>query len=68
METVKCDYCGKTLPKEEAYEYNDIYVCPDCRSEFFVRCERCDDLIPIEDAHIGFGGYLCEYCYDELFG
>ena len=68
METVTCEYCGKTLPREKAFLYGDVFVCPDCRSEFFVRCERCDDLIHIDDAYRGLYGYLCEYCHDDLFG
>ena len=51
METVNCEYCGKTLPKDKANEYGDVFVCDDCVSEFFVRCERCDDLVHIDEAH-----------------
>ncbi len=68
METVKCEYCGKSIPKDKANEYGDVYVCDDCISEFFVRCERCDDLIHVDEAYRGFDGYLCECCHDDLFG
>ena len=70
METVKCEYCGKTLPKEEAVycEDSDIYACPDCADEHLTECERCGALIDRDDAYEGFDGYLCEYCHDDLFG
>jgi len=70
METVKCDYCGKTLPKDEATycEYNDTYACPDCADENLVTCERCGETIDRESAYNGFGGYLCDICHDDLFG
>ena len=70
METVTCEYCGKTLPKTEAHYYEDggYYVCPDCFETEFVTCERCGDSIPRDDAYKGFDGYLCECCHDDLFG
>ena len=70
METVKCDFCGKTINKEEAVycEDYDCYACPDCAEEHLTRCERCGTLIPIDDAYRGFDGYLCECCHDDLFG
>lgn len=70
METVKCDYCGKTLPKDEATycEYNDTYACHDCADENLVTCERCGETIDRESAYNGFGGYLCDICHDDLFG
>lgn len=68
METVKCEYCGKTMPKDKANEYCGVYVCDDCLSEFFVRCERCDDLVHIDDAYSTHYGYLCDCCHDDLFG
>ena len=70
METVKCEYCGKELPKDQATfcEDSGIYACPDCAEENLVTCERCGMLIDRDDAYRGFGGYLCEYCHDDLFG
>ena len=70
METVTCEYCGKTLPKSEAIEgeYFNIYACPDCAKEHLVYCERCGEVMDRENANNGFGGYLCEYCHDDLFG
>ena len=70
METVKCEFCGRILPKDEAhyYEDGDYYVCPVCKEKEFVTCERCGAEIPYDDAHNGFGGHLCEYCHDDLFG
>ena len=70
METVQCEYCGKTLPKWQA-EYSedaDIYACPDCADEHLVTCERCGALIDRDNAYRGFDGYLCECCHDDLFG
>ena len=70
METVTCEYCGKSLPKDEAVycEDSEIYACPDCADEHLVKCERCGAVIEIYDAHRGFNGYLCEHCHDDLFG
>ena len=70
METVKCEYCGKTLPKEEAVycEDSDIYACTECADEHFTECERCGAVIDRDDAYQGFDGYLCECCHDDLFG
>ena len=70
METVKCEYCGKNLPKEDAvfFENEGIYVCKDCVDEHFVECDRCGDIIHRDEAHKGFDGYLCECCHDDLFG
>ena len=70
METVECEYCGKTLPKDEAthYEAADIYACHDCADEHLVECERCGAKIDRDDAYRGFDGYLCECCHDDLFG
>ena len=71
METVKCDYCGKTLPKSEATycEEGDFYACPDCAEENLVTCERCGMLIDRGDAYYDYrsGGHLCDYCHDELY-
>ena len=68
METVKCEYCGKTLPKNEATFYEDagFYVCPEC-DEDLVTCDRCGDRIPYDEASLTPYGYLCNDCYDDLF-
>ena len=70
METVTCEYCGKTLPKDKAVYCEDsgIYACPDCAEEHLVTCERCGALIDRDGAYSGYDGYLCEYCHDDLFG
>ena len=70
METVNCEYCGRTLPRSEATycESADVYVCPECAEKELVTCERCDDLIHIDEAYRGYDGYLCECCHDDLFG
>ena len=70
METVQCEYCGRTLPKSEATycESADVYVCPECAEKELVTCERCGDIISRDDAHRGYDGYLCECCHDDLFG
>ncbi len=68
METVICEYCGKSIPKDKANEYGDVYVCDDCLSEFFVRCERCGERILRDDSYSTPYGRLCECCHDDLFG
>lgn len=70
METVICEYCGKSLPKSEAVyiESAEIYLCPECAEDETVVCERCGERILRDDAYRGLDGYLCEYCHDELFG
>ena len=69
METVKCEMCGKELPKSEAtyIEDADIYFCPDCTKEEVVECERCGAKITRDSAYRGMYGYACECCHDELF-
>ena len=72
METVECEYCGKTLPKSEATfcENGGFYACPDCADENLVTCERCGMLIDQGSAYSGLSedGYLCECCHGDLFG
>lgn len=70
METVKCEYCGKNLPKEDAvfFENEGIYVCKDCVDEHFVECDRCGELIDADMASQTSYGYLCDCCHDDLFG
>ena len=69
METVECEYCGKTLPKDKATfcEIEGFYACPDCADEHLVNCERCGTLIDRKDAYRSYNGYLCECCHDDLF-
>jgi len=70
METVECNYCGKTLPKSEATfcECDGTYACPDCAEENLVTCERCGEILDRSCAYKGLHGHLCEYCHDDLFG
>ena len=70
METVTCEYCGKTLPKNEAVYDEDggFYVCKSCWQNEYVHCERCGQRIPRDNALQGFSGYLCDCCHDDLFG
>lgn len=70
METITCEYCGKSLPKDEAVyvESADIYLCPECADDQLVTCERCGERILRDDAYQGFDGHLCENCHDDLFG
>ena len=70
MDTVKCEFCGETLPKDEAVycEDSENYACPECADEYLVTCERCGALIDRDNAYRGYDGYLCEYCHDDLFG
>ena len=70
METIECEYCGRTLPISEATfcESVGIYACPECAHKELVTCERCGDVIDRHIAHLGFSGYLCDICYDDLFG
>lgn len=69
METVTCEYCGKTLPKEEAtyYEAADIYACPECAETELTTCARCGDIISYDDSHSTSYGRLCDCCHDDLF-
>lgn len=69
METVECEYCGKTLPKDEAtyYEAAGIYACPDCAKSELTYCSRCGEMISIDDSSPSAYGRLCESCYDDLF-
>ena len=69
MSTVECEYCGKTLPKDEAtyYEAAGIYACPDCAKSELTYCSRCGEMISIEDSSPSAYGRLCESCYDDLF-
>ena len=70
METIECEYCGRTLPKSEAIfcESAGVYVCPECAEKELVTCERCGDVIDRDSAYQGFHGYLCDICHDDLFG
>ena len=70
METIECEYCGRTLPISEATYYEDagVYVCPECAHKELVTCERCGDIIDRDNAYQGFSGYLCDICHDDLFG
>lgn len=69
METIVCEYCGRTLPRSEATycESADVYVCPQCAEKELVTCERCGDVIARDSAYQGFDSYLCECCHDDLF-
>ena len=69
MDTVTCEYCGKTLPKVDAKCTDEgTYACPECAVKNLVKCERCGAIIDYGNAYRGFDGYLCECCHDDLFG
>ena len=70
MEYVKCEYCGKILPKSEAtyYEAADIYACPECAEDELTTCARCGDVVSYDDSYRTGYGRLCECCHDDLFG
>ena len=68
METVICEYCGKELPKAEATEYGDIYLCPDCADEYLTTCDRCGDKVSYDDSYSTPYGRLCECCHGDLYG
>ncbi len=71
MDTVVCEYCGKTLPKNEAYQVGEgsgVFVCQECFENECVECDRCGEMIFNDNAHRTYIGTLCESCYDDLFG
>ena len=71
METIKCEICGKEIPKEGAYQVGEdsgVFVCEECYKNKCVKCSRCGEIIFYYDAYQGFDGYLCECCHDDLFG
>lgn len=68
METVICEKCGKELPKTDAVEYCDIYLCPDCAKKELTTCSRCGEVISYEDSSPSPYGHLCSECYDDLYG
>ena len=70
MEYVKCEYCGRTLPKSEAtyYEAADIYACPECAETELTTCDRCGDIISYDDSYNTHYGRLCDCCHGDLFG
>ena len=72
METIKCEVCGKEIPKDEAYEVGEnsgVFVCQECYENECVECERCGEIMFYDDAnHTRSYGYLCDCCYDDLVG
>ena len=71
METIKCEVCGKEIPKDKAYEVGEdsgVYVCQECFENECVKCDRCGDTIFYDDAHRTHMGTFCESCYYDLFG
>ena len=71
METIKCEVCGKEIPKDEAYQVGEesgVFVCEECYENECVKCDRCGDIIFYDDAHSTHYGNLCDCCYDDLFG
>lgn len=63
-EEVECYDCGYYVSREDAYQLNGHWYCPDC-----VRyCDNCDDLTTRdeqeEDIH---GNYICRWCQQNRY-
>jgi len=68
-ENLRCCNCGRIVPEDLAYYYDNEPYCEDCWNDLFTYCWHCDATIPRNDAYAGPDGYYyCWDCYRELFG
>ena len=66
-----CDDCGEDC--DEVYpvrNHNDeiIYVCADCRREYYTYCDECSEYYPTSDTtEVKNDGHVCRRCLDEYY-
>lgn len=65
-----CDICEEYSTKETTRGYdangNEVYVCEDCREDFFW-CEECDELYHFDYCEEIDGHYYCKECISSEF-
>lgn len=66
-----CEICGEYHRNDYVtyVESVDMFVCDDCRNEYFSCCEECGEYYRHEDiTHIeGIDSYVCHNCLEEYF-
>lgn len=68
-----CEECENDFDNDELYQvysYNgsSIWVCEDCRDEYYTQCDRCGEWHHNESiAHAGNGDDICEDCRDANY-
>ena len=44
MKKIKCEVCGKEIPKDQAYQVGEdsgVFVCEECYENECIECDRC---------------------------
>ena len=69
-----CAECGDYIENDDGYwvhnsNGNEIYVCRDCRDNYYTYCDHCNEYYPNEDVRYleGADEYVCDECRDNDF-
>lgn len=67
----ECECCECWVANDDTYwvEYENRYVCSDCRHDHYTRCDCCDELFRDYDTTCieSEDNYVCESCLDYYF-
>ncbi|MFP4047978.1 MAG: hypothetical protein ACLFT4_09520, partial [Bacteroidales bacterium] len=64
---VICAYCGDSIAEDQATNYHDQWLCPDCNG-VVKECVDCHKLFDIDDLNESPDGELrCDDCFTELY-
>lgn len=60
---IDCEQCGCTVAREDAYEIDGDWYCPDC----VTYCKQCGELILVDGSNWSDSeeGYFCEDCTER---
>lgn len=62
-----CDYCGRTLEKDEGTFVNDELLCDECVEDHCTTCDHCGETIWTVNCVTDSEHFLCQDCYDEHY-
>lgn len=66
-DTFICASCGEEFDLDDAHEFNDQMLCPDCYDSETVECSHCGERIATDDNAGTEDTPLCQNCYDEYY-
>ena len=68
-DAITCWECGDLVDRDYAYyvEYDDAYICEDCRDSYYTYCDNCDELFRTADLNFSGDHCVCNSCaeYDS---
>jgi len=45
----RCYHCNASLPDALLNHVNDVYICDDCKKDYYRECDHCHEMMPFED-------------------